>query len=354
VGQKGFSFPELEKLSNVVRQPYKAKKATRKSGWPTLATGLMNHKCEMNGQVVETEDGKYIRNFHPMKVNNESSDIEIGNDDNAQLLRFKTIMTLANDKKVDVLVLPECCFDANTQDQVNLLFSSGEFNSHYASVVVIGSSHVCTGGHSNSTPVKQRNRLRLFVKSSGGLWDAFDHFKFNPARGIKLNKNDQEVVDEQLDDTEKILNIICGRDKWSVMPLVCKDFLDTDLAGLWSILRPTLILVSAYSAISGPFETAGVAAASARPLVVVADNGISDDDLMTGVDHSTNRHWRKKCFAMFVIPAGESGNTGCFSEQPFTTIPKFPQLIYFGFANGNSTAVRPKTVGYSSRLRSED
>jgi hypothetical protein len=313
--------------------------------WPLLATGLMNRACEIDYSEVTESGSRFIRDLWPKNI---ASDLEKSRGD--QLERFHKLMDLSRDNHVDVLVLPELCFDGFTQSQISNLFLDGRFKDHPASVVVIGSSHICTPCESKSGRINQVNRLRIFIKIASGKWLSTDHHKFNPSLDMKSKEYEQNHgrVDEQLDGIHECIKIICGC-SWSVVPLICKDFLSPKLDVLWPTIRPTMILVPAYSPISGAFTNAAIKAASCRSIVVVSDNGLCEKKYGGGLncnrgadrpkcglpvlDNSENRDQpsiedREKFFAIFgVYGADATGRVAVKHDAGFEGSPELPQLI---------------------------
>ena len=143
-----------------------------------------------------------------------------------------------------------------------------------------------------------------------------DHYKFNPLTDFNDNGS---IRHEQLDDTRNMITMVVG-EHFSIVPLICKDFLHTNISEIWPVMEPSLILVPALSLVSGPFFDAARTAATSRIATVIADNGFDSESSVT--------EGSLKNFAVFGLLGNDAtGQTGIACEAKLDSQQKMPVLF---------------------------
>ncbi len=287
------------------------------SPWPRLATGLLNLWKELDWDRGKNRNNcEVIRNVGPRMANGKNcfSDEKLPPRE-IQKKRTLALLQKCDEMKIDVLVLPELCFDADLQDElVRMAVQPGQLG-RYPSIVVLGSSHRCQG---EGDGCSQKNLLKLVIRSRDSEGVVIDHSKFNPLTNFKDKKNGT-VRDEQLDDTVTMIKMVVG-EHFSLVPLICKDFLHEKISEIWPVMQPALILVPALSLVSGPFFDAARAAATSRIATVVADNGLD----CTGAGQGDS----SKKFAIFGLYGNDAtGQSGVAFEENLTSQQKMPVIF---------------------------
>jgi hypothetical protein len=306
---------ETKTLTIPVSQKEKPKTSeSNQSPWPRLATGLLNLWQELDWDRDQNRiNCDVIRNVSPRKASGENCFCDTGlSSREIQLKRSLALLKKCNEMEIDVLVLPELCFDPELQDSMVETAIKKE-TGKYPSILVLGSSHRCQG---SGDDCKQRNLLKLVIRHPEAEAVVVDHYKFNPLTDF----DDKGTIrHEQLDDTKNMITMVVG-EHFSIVPLICKDFLHTRISELWPVMEPSLILVPALSVVSGPFFDAARTAATSRIATVIADNGF-DSESSVAVRSAKN-------FAVFGLCGNDAtGQTGIACEAKLTSQPKMPVLF---------------------------
>ena len=287
---------------------------SNRSPWPRLATGLLNLWQELEWDRVQNRyDSDVIRNVSPRKARGENCFCDTGlNSSEIQLKRSLALLKKCNEMEIDVLVLPELCFDPGLQDSMVESAKKNEMGK-YPSILVLGSSHRCEG---KGDDYKQKNLLKLVIRHPKAEAVVVDHYKFNPLTDFNDNGS---IRHEQLDDTRNMITMVVG-EHFSIVPLICKDFLHTNISEIWPVMEPSLILVPALSLVSGPFFDAARTAATSRIATVIADNGFDSESSVT--------EGSLKNFAVFGLLGNDAtGQTGIACEAKLDSQQKMPVLF---------------------------
>ena len=287
---------------------------SNRSPWPRLATGLLNLWQELEWDRVQNRyDSDVIRNVSPRKARGENCFCDTGlNSSEIQLKRSLALLKKCNEMEIDVLVLPELCFDPGLQDSMVESAKKNEMGK-YPSILVLGSSHRCEG---KGDDYKQKNLLKLVIRHPKAEAVVVDHYKFNPLTDFNDNGS---IRHEQLDDTRNMITMVVG-EHFSIVPLICKDFLHTNISEIWPVMEPSLILVPALSLVSGPFFDAARTAATSRIATVIADNGFDSESSVT--------EGSLKNFAVFGLLGNDAtGQTGIACEANLDSQQKMPVLF---------------------------
>ena len=299
--------------------------------WPQIATGLLNHWDEMHWEEVSINGNWVIQKVAPRKADDRFSAAELRAESNTgwediQYRRCVRLLELSIQEAIDVLVLPELCVTDAIQERLLKFIDEDSRRSNFPAIIVLGSAHVC---RNDSGSLQQENRLLMIIRSENSKALVVEHRKFNPLTQFKSSRTvdadgNLVLLDEQLDNTVNQITVVTG--EWcSITPLICKDFLHTDIQSLWPNLMPSLILVPALSATTGPFvDDVRSAAAHARAITVVADNGIRNDCI--GCEG--------KKFATFgLIGENMRGAAGVAHEPVFQEqLPSLPSLLVLRWA----------------------
>ena len=222
------------------------------TGALNLGVGILNAE---RGELVWEEDigpPPLFRNVRPRP------DIR-----DRQVAAMCSIATRAASEGVRVLVFPELCVDQSGADEVFRHIAT--LNAPPA-LVVIGSYHWLDGA-------TRRNTCTAFRT---GTASPLHHHKIAPFSYRQGNQTFREDI--RSGDT---VRVYVGTD-WSVVLLICRDFLDASLRPLVEALRPTFLCVPSFSQTTPFVDLAGAITASSQTVVVFA-NGPVPLDRVTAV-----------------------------------------------------------------------
>ena len=309
---------------------------------PVCATGLLNCRQELKYECLSDGNGQYYcYQVAPKKADtcNSAECLTQAWQDwrDVQFERVTKLIETANREGVEVLVLPELCVDDQLQQRVIYYLQSHPC----PAVVVAGSAHL----YSNQAgTAKQSNRLQLTVRQQ-----VFEYFKFCPLERYEGSYQDQPVqMDELLSPIQMHFRVLVA-EQWSIMPLICKDFLHDAASAVIGQVRPAQVLVPALSLKSDPFAGRGASVTTnAQTILVVADNGIDNVHLEVAQNRpikkapsdQTNQGSKPagkempeelkepdpKRFATFGFPAARFKDA-LVHEQPFDQLPRLPVLF---------------------------
>jgi predicted amidohydrolase len=170
------------------------------------------------------------------------------------------IVEKATTEGVRVLVFPELCVDKSGAEEVFQYVA--RFNTPPA-LVVIGSYHWSDGA-------VRRNTCTAF---RAGSQRPLEHHKIAPF-SFKEKETDLTFREDiQPGDT---IRVYVGAD-WSVVLLICRDFLDASLRPLVEALRPTLLCIPSYSQTTPFVDFVGALTATAQTVIVFANGPVPVD-----------------------------------------------------------------------------
>lgn len=181
----------------------------------------------------------------------------------AQVAAMCRVATRAAAEGVRVLVFPELCIDRTGADEV---FRHVAGLSAPPALVVIGSHHWSDGTVRRNTCTAYRS----------GTARPLNHHKIAPFSFREGGITFREDI-----TPGDMVRVYVATD-WSLVLLVCRDFLDTALRQLVESLRPTFLCVPSFSQTPPFVEFVGAVTASAQTVVVFA-NGPVPADRVTAV-----------------------------------------------------------------------
>jgi hypothetical protein len=223
-----------------------------------LAVGVLNAAAdELTWERISGSVSDPTLRFRDVRPRPETRDFQVA--------AMCQLADLAASKGVGVLVFPELCIDRPGAETV---FNHIAGLNKRPALIVIGSHHWFDGKDRRNTCVAIR---------SGPTPDRLEHHKLT--RYIHSEDGQQWLEDIRLGTS---IRVYVGTD-WSVILLICRDFLDTTVRLLVESLRPTLLCIPSFSLTSTPFvDPAGALTANAQTIVVFA-NGPVPPDRVVGV-----------------------------------------------------------------------
>jgi len=162
-----------------------------------------------------------------------------------------------------IVVLPEVCL---TREGVDGLADWIEQKANHILVAVCGSCHEESAG-------VRRNVAYIASSSKAPEYNRVAQAKIVPY----VRRTDGVEYIEDIRCSEPEICLLSGRE-WSLLTLICMDFVDDRLATLAQNLRPTLVLVPACTETTGVFATtAQQLSVRAQAHVVIANQNVSID-----------------------------------------------------------------------------
>jgi predicted amidohydrolase len=176
----------------------------------------------------------------------------------SQLEAMRCVLGWADRHRVDVLVFPELCTDPASARQLTAEFD----RTTNVGVCVFGSYH------GRAADLDWRNTTHARVRGSAVLLthDKLDRFQLK-AKASPTNNDLREGI-----RTGRGVRVYHGKD-WSATLLICKDFMSQTVLPLVTLLRPTLVLVPAYTTKIAALSNAANQLANVVQTVTVLANG---------------------------------------------------------------------------------
>lgn len=205
-----------------------------------------------------------------------------------------------SENEVEILLLPEL----SATEGFPPVIDGKTLGTHasdviFPSLIIAGSRHLVDPATS-----LRRNQLSVFYPRSGHRVDHDKVGKF-VVGSTEVNSTDSwsaNQAGEEAIDRGKSIRIHAGT-RWSMIPLICADFLDQRVIGAVADLAPVLILVVAMTAKTQGFEqSAGRAIAAGQSTVVVANGPV---DWTSGDTPSDDR----SVHALAAMPLADTART---------------------------------------------
>lgn len=185
----------------------------------------------------------------------------------AQVVAMCRVATLAAAEGVRLLVFPELCIDRLGAEEV---FNHVAGLSNRPALVVIGSYHWLDGDGT-------ARRNTCVAIRSGTPPTRLEHHKIAPFSYPAGEHTFREDI-----RPGGVVRVFVGTG-WSVVLLICRDFLDTPVRQLVEALRPTFLCVPSFSSTTTPFFGPVEAVTSSAQTVAVFANGPVPSDRVVAV-----------------------------------------------------------------------
>ncbi|MEP9415114.1 hypothetical protein ABLE92_12310 [Gordonia sp. VNQ95] len=174
---------------------------------------------------------------------------------------------------VELLMLPELSATESFGDIVDAAVNSHESKSSaafYPSVVLAGSEHTEADG-------RRVNRMSIMYPRDRHhvVHDKIGRYVNGPSEVRTADGWTTNLAGEENIDRSTVLHVHAGI-RWSMIPLICADFLDETVVDAVAALHPTLVLVSAMTEKTGGFENSAGTVISAGQATVMVANGPVD------------------------------------------------------------------------------
>ncbi|MBB3606625.1 hypothetical protein FHT40_006316 [Mycolicibacterium sp. BK556] len=180
---------------------------------------------------------------------------------------FAASLAFCAEQEIEMLVLPELAATPNFDDAVRSALAPGAHRREWPAVVVGGSRHLEDGD-------RRVNRLCVTYRLGPHVvhHDKMAHFVNGPAEvrtehGLDTNRLGEENITRSVD-----LRIHAGIE-WSMIPLICADFLDEVIVKAVATLHPRLVVVAAMSPKVDGFERSADEVIAACQATVAIANG---------------------------------------------------------------------------------
>jgi hypothetical protein len=161
-----------------------------------------------------------------------------------------------------VIVLPEVCL---TRDGVEQVASWVERSAENICVAVCGSCH------DDSEDVRRNFTVIASPRESSS------YERVRQSKIVPFVRRTGPDAHEDIRHGERSLHLISGRD-WSLLALICMDFIDEKIEAFAQAVRATLVLVPACTATTGVFaSTASTLATRAQAHVVIANQDVPSE-----------------------------------------------------------------------------
>jgi hypothetical protein len=182
----------------------------------------------------------------------------------AQVAAMCRISTLAANQGVSILVFPELCVDRPGAEEV---FNHVAGLKNRPALVIIGSHHWFDGNHRLNTCIAIR---------SGSPPFQLRHDKMARYTHYENGQSWQEDI-----HPGAMIRVYVSTD-WSVILLICRDFLDTSARKMVETLRPTFLCLPSFATTTDPFVNPAGAITTTTQTVVVFANGPVPKDSVVG------------------------------------------------------------------------
>lgn len=206
-------------------------------------------------------------------------------------------------EKIGMLVLPELCATEDFEATICGALSSGDSDDGWPAMVVGGSRHLADGDRrvNRLSVVYRLPRRRRTVHHDQAVdevetihHDKVARFILGPPevptpQGPALNTAGEENIHRS-----NTIRIHAGA-QWSMIPLICADFLDRDVVQAVATLHPRLVIVSAMSQKTSGFVLSADTVIAACQSTVAIANGPAQWTAPEGTAESSD-------VAVFVLP----------------------------------------------------
>ena len=228
---------------------------------------------------------------------------------------FRASLRYCSEHEIDILVLPEL---AGTEDFPAILTQSTD---SHPRVVIAGSRHMTDDGlHVNRQTVWYRHTNHLVCHDKSG--------RFFVGAPVVESDGVSEPNSAAMEDIDygQTIRLHAGTD-WSMAPLVCADFLDENVVRAVADLHPRLVVVSAMSPKTSPFELSSATVIAACQATVIVANGPLD--LRSAAHAQTSPLTDADCatVAIFALPLSDPGQA-TIRVRP-TASTSAPHLVHF-------------------------
>lgn len=171
-----------------------------------------------------------------------------------------------NEQSIEILVLPELAATNDSDQIIKQALSTSNAGERRPSVVIAGSRHLEEGD-------RRVNRLSVIYgpKLHVVHHDKVGRYVNGPPETKTSSGLETNLAGDEGIDRSSTLRIHSGID-WSMIPLICADFLDRVVVNAVAELHPRLVIVSAMSEKTSGFElSAGTVSAACQATIVVAN-----------------------------------------------------------------------------------
>lgn len=222
-------------------------------------------------------------------------------DSQRQKMVFEESVEYCKNNQVEILALPELSSTEGVEEAARKAMNiswrqAGEAPSRpFPSVVVAGSRHMTIDG-------KKVNRQTIWYRGVNVHHDKVGRF----VMGAKEKHEDGRIVyndsGEEAIDRGDSIRIHAGI-SWSMIPLICADFLEEGVVNAVKAVRPRLVVVSSMSQKTADFEnTAAGVIAAAQSTVIVANGPV---EWNRGNEDASTRASDFAKVALFILPLGD-------------------------------------------------
>ncbi len=218
---------------------------------------------------------------------------------------LRSAMSYCAENRIEVLLLPELAgtdeFDAIITDAFAAPASpangSDRAQDGYPRIVVAGSRHLeVAGSPVNRLSTRYRGWSKAVHHHKVGRYVVGDA-ETRTERGLQPNHHGEERIDRGCE-----VRIHAGR-RWSMIPLICADFLDGFVVKAVASLCPKLVLVSSMSQKTEGFERSGDTVIAECQATVAIANGPAEWKSGAGGAKTA-----RSDVAIFMLPLNDASN----------------------------------------------